>query len=333
MKRLVPNAVPITSPNYEEITLSEELIKINTDDTITGENILALKSNIEIRLGSKLQEMGWNLGIGQNKIVIFKLDFDKMKVKASLQLNSNLSFSIYHINASVISSFKAVDSVKTYTDIDKIIVYLNNTSTTQKTCDFIKIIKEQIEEFRNFCETDNSFDFEEKIQQLLFFSEQIELIFSNKKNYSVNTLLKSFIIYIQSSAVYDSIRENKFLSPRHLKRLKSGFNISPTPDKENATFLKSMASKMTDLEKYVVLQLDEIYVNSSMQYRGGKLYGIAENQNSSTQEAKTIQAFLISSAFGNFKSVVSLTPVKNLVGEELYELTQKKILHLLCPVV
>jgi hypothetical protein len=62
-----------------------------------------------------------------------------------------------------------------------------------------------------------------------------------------------------------------------------------------------------------------------MQYRGGKLYGIAENQNSSTQEAKTIQAFLISSAFGNFKSVVSLTPVKNLVGEELYELTQKNI--------
>jgi hypothetical protein len=112
-----------------------------------------------------------------------------------------------------------------------------------------------------------------------------------------------------------------------LKRLKSGFNISPTSDNENATFLKSMA-RMTDLEKYVVLQLDEIYVNSSMQYRGGKLCGIAENQNSSTQEAKTIQAFLISSAFGNFKSVVSLTPVKNLVGEELYELT-----HLLCPVV
>jgi hypothetical protein len=99
-----------------------------------------------------------------------------------------------------------------------------------------------------------------------------------------------------------------------LKRLKSGFNISPTSDNENATFLKSMASKMTDLEKYVVLELDEIYVNSSMQYRGEKLCGIAENQNSSTQEAKTIQAFLISSAFGNFKSVVSLTPVKNLVG-------------------
>jgi hypothetical protein len=58
MKRLVPNAVPITS-NYEEITLWQEIIsKISNDDTITGENLLALKTNIEMRLGSKLQEMG-----------------------------------------------------------------------------------------------------------------------------------------------------------------------------------------------------------------------------------------------------------------------------------
>jgi hypothetical protein len=44
------------------------------DHTITGENLLALKRNIEMRLGSKLQEMGWDLGNGENKIVIFKLE-------------------------------------------------------------------------------------------------------------------------------------------------------------------------------------------------------------------------------------------------------------------
>jgi hypothetical protein len=54
--------VPITS-NYEEITLWEEIIKISNDDTITGENLLALKTNIEMRLGSKLQDMGiWTVG-------------------------------------------------------------------------------------------------------------------------------------------------------------------------------------------------------------------------------------------------------------------------------
>jgi hypothetical protein len=68
MKRLLPNAVPITS-NYE-ITFWEEIIKISNDHTIIGQNLLALKRNIEMRLGSKLQEMGWDLGNGENKIVI-----------------------------------------------------------------------------------------------------------------------------------------------------------------------------------------------------------------------------------------------------------------------
>jgi hypothetical protein len=69
MKRLLPNAVPLTS-NYEEITFWEEIIKISNDHTITGQNLLALNRNIEIRLGNKLQEMGWDLGNGENKIVI-----------------------------------------------------------------------------------------------------------------------------------------------------------------------------------------------------------------------------------------------------------------------
>jgi hypothetical protein len=69
MKRLVSNEMPITS-NYEEITFWEEIIKISNDETITGENLLALKTNIEMKLGSKLLEMGWDLDNGENKIVI-----------------------------------------------------------------------------------------------------------------------------------------------------------------------------------------------------------------------------------------------------------------------
>jgi hypothetical protein len=73
MKRLVPNEAPITS-NYEEITFWEEIIKISNDDTITREILLALKTNIKIKLRSKLQEMGWDLDNGEIKIVIFKLE-------------------------------------------------------------------------------------------------------------------------------------------------------------------------------------------------------------------------------------------------------------------
>jgi hypothetical protein len=40
----------------------------------TAENLLALKMNIEMKLGSNLQEMGWDLDSRENKIVIFKLE-------------------------------------------------------------------------------------------------------------------------------------------------------------------------------------------------------------------------------------------------------------------
>jgi hypothetical protein len=41
------------SMGTKKITLSEEIIKISNDLTITGENFLAFKANIEMRLGSK----------------------------------------------------------------------------------------------------------------------------------------------------------------------------------------------------------------------------------------------------------------------------------------
>jgi len=41
--------------------------------------------------------------------------------------------------------------------------------------------------------------------------------------------------------------------------------------------------------------------------------------------AKTVQTFLISSAFGNFKAVVSLHPMKNASGDDLYEVTVKVV--------
>jgi hypothetical protein len=33
------------------------------------ENLLVLETNIEMRLRSKLQEMGWDLGNGENKLL------------------------------------------------------------------------------------------------------------------------------------------------------------------------------------------------------------------------------------------------------------------------
>jgi hypothetical protein len=60
--------------------------------------------------------------------------------------------------------------------------------------------------------------------------------------------------------------------------------------------------------------LDEIYVKESVEYISGKLKRFAQNSNQ-LEEAKTIQAFLISALFSNYEYLVNLTPVKSMTSQ------------------
>jgi hypothetical protein len=70
--------------------------------------------------------------------------------------------------------------------------------------------------------------------------------------------------------------------------------------------------------------LDEIYVKESVEYISGKLKRFAQNSNQ-LEEAKTIQAFLISALFSNYEHLVNLTPVKSMTGQELITMTAKVV--------
>ena len=65
-----------------------------------------------------------------------------------------------------------------------------------------------------------------------------------------------------------------------------------------------------------MLQVDEIYVKKKIDYKNGKLYGGAQ-YSKEVEAARTIAGVLISSAFGSFEEVVSLTPVNNLTAKNL----------------
>jgi len=71
-----------------------------------------------------------------------------------------------------------------------------------------------------------------------------------------------------------------------------------------------------------VLQIDEIYVKEKIDYKNGKIYGYAENI-PEVEAAKTVAAFLISSAFGKFKEISAWRLVKDLKGETLKVLVEE----------
>lgn len=288
-----------------------------------------LKLKIKGKLGKFLDEVQWHFGILDTKIKLFKTDLESLSVIAYLQINIDMTFSIFHVNAAH-SSTKIINKhiITGSKDITKIINHINNLKYILKDEDFINEIKRNICNFKVYLEMNSENNIQGKLEQLDFIMEQIEHEFGNLKHYSVATLLKSFLIFNHSPSAYDVILANKLLhlpSVRHLKRLKSSFKISPDTEKENIRYLKTLCGKLNDLEKIVILQIDEIYVNPSIQYRSGKLSGIAKNASTDCEQARTIQAFLISSAFGNFKSIASLVPVKKLKSSELHELVMKNL--------
>jgi len=90
-------------------------------------------------------------------------------------------------------------------------------------------------------------------------------------------------------------------------------------------YLRLKAQSLTDREKYVVLQIDEIglRVMQSLQYQGGRITGVAEN--ATTEQANSIQAFLIASMAGSLREIVSLVPVKQLTAGNLKDMIMKVI--------
>ena len=114
--------------------------------------------------------------------------------------------------------------------------------------------------------------------------------------------------------------------PGSLRKLSTVFNVNPGVEGvEHAKYLKYRASQLTEKQRYVVLQLDEIHVNASLAFKSGCITGAAVNAEQTL--AHSVQGFMISSMFGNAKEVVALCPVKDLTATDLLVML-KKVLYL-----
>jgi hypothetical protein len=111
-KRLIATAKPLSAHDvYFENNTSLEILddveinSSNASDLIMIHDLEDLKVNLEMKIGKTLKELIWFLGTGGHKIILFTMDLEKMRVKASIHIDSNLSLSIFHQDSSIISSF------------------------------------------------------------------------------------------------------------------------------------------------------------------------------------------------------------------------------------
>jgi hypothetical protein len=178
-----------------------------------------------------------------------------------------------------------------------------------KACKFVKKSIEFIEE-----------DVFSKHKDLLELIEnQLKLLLHQRKSYNSLTITFAFMIFSQSPAVYNFIREYLILPhKRYLQSISAAFHVDPNLNANTKHYLSHISKSLTNRELNVSLLLDEIYINKCLTFKAQKIVGCAENN--PTELAKTVQSFMISSCFGHFKEIVKLVPVSGLTGEQLKHL-------------
>lgn len=155
--------------------------------------------------------------------------------------------------------------------------------------------------------------------ELDFIIDQICLIrpISHFKQhmFPIQTIIHAYLIYCQMTDGYDTIRSQFILTlplPSTMQLLTSLTDTNQlSPNSVQSTYLRSGISKMLPLEKFVNIQIKEIYYN-------GRLSVQASNANC---YATSILCFVMNSMFGKMKKIVYLLPVNDITAPILRDVT------------
>lgn len=340
---LLPNAVPTIFPNVPAyLTVLSKPVRENVGEkrrklvaelhekSITdflAKDVISDLDTLKIGYQKYVNSHLWKFDISE-AFVAYIPDFPKIAI--CIQIDSNLQVTVYKngflvpdaewnwlLNKNHLTLFSQFENL------------LNRLASSLSFKPSQIMLKEKI--LSCWDQLSDSFDDDEegleRQKKLRFLREQFVLALCDTKmqrRYSAEMVVHSFMIHMFSPACYDGLRANSLLTLPHEQRLlqlSRAFGVAVDNSSNNEHFLRMQCDKLVDREKFVVLQLDEVYVKRKVDYKNGKLYGFAENGDELTA-AKTILAILISSAYGNFKEVAALRPVQKLTGADLFDMVK-----------
>ena len=85
-------------------------------------------------------------------------------------------------------------------------------------------------------------------------------------------------------------------------------------ESEYTKFLREIDSTFNDLERHVILQMDEVYIRSDASYKEGRVFGLIDNLE---DPHTTVFSMMDSSLSTRFSSIVWLIPLGS-SAETLY---------------
>lgn len=215
------------------------------------------------------------------------------------------------------------NKINTKHDIDVLLeICINNNIIHKIKC--LNLAMKNLTEFKLQLTND-------KEQKLEFLMKQIQMIETPKHllRFSTDTYLFSFKMYLSSSSTYSAIRNTKLLTlphPRSLQKIAKRLSVTGANFEVKSDYLKKRISCLQDNEKIVSLSIDEIYLDDTLTFKAGNLFGTSIHSN---ETAKTAHVFFVSSIFSNYKDVVGIAPVSCFTSSELHSLTVNMIKNLI----
>ena len=154
--------------------------------------------------------------------------------------------------------------------------------------------------------------------KLSFITEQLELIASNKygRHYSPKLSVFSYLIHATSAAAYYTLLEQNVMclpSVRTLKKISR--RLSENDGLDNSAYLRLRASKLNEMERTVVLIIDEIYVAKRIEYSAGQVVGLTREGS----VASTLLCFAVKSLACKYMDLVAIYPMDKLTADKLHQ--------------
>ncbi|KFM76100.1 hypothetical protein X975_20538, partial [Stegodyphus mimosarum] len=142
------------------------------------------------------------------------------------------------------------------------------------------------------------------------------------RRYISDILFFAYSLYIKSAACNHCLYDSQLTclpSNDHLRKILPLLKLDgSTSNETDSKYVKGKAKKLLEHEKLVNLLIDEVHVKKKVNYKGKTLIGFAENFEGI--EATSVQSFMISSLFSDYKDIIALVPVNKMTAVDLHSL-------------
>ena len=251
------------------------------------------------------------------------LSQEYLSIESYLTIDSHCNTKAFFHNTQIALSISKVTDVRQiYTLIEEVSNYSLDSielAVRSATANLSHSITELEKNHDEYSTTTNS----ELLPRLHFIHCQLKnvLVPKTRRNYNVVTTIMSLKCELISPAAYRYLQSLECISlPHHstLRRLSENIGL----EKDFISHLSQLTSRFNYQQRHVSLHMDEIHLKAEYSYKGGNIIGSSDTSN---DPEKTILAFMVSSLYTKWSTIVRLLPCSETSASEIFPITKKVI--------